>query len=116
MSANISPIDVSTNLRVLMEYEQLQQTFEVCASQNKLPSLDIRIRMKGCESRIPTTLAQLVHLIRRFPQLGQKALIASCPICSGTRFIEWFSPVEKTSLITCSNCDAVLGIHIGDKK
>lgn len=115
MFPGVSPSAVPDVLRCLQEYAELQQELQARQQQNCQPSLELRIRLKLCESHLPANLLSYFHRLTNHPPPGCISPLSIlttdgyCRNCAVLIPTAWLHPVrQQTTLHVCEICGAIL--------
>ena len=108
----ISPPQVPVCLSYFLEYAHLRE-FQNCACRSCLTPLEIRIRLKLCELKLPSNLVSYFNLLVKYPYLCPGKPLAAvsngrCENCGESMTAEQLSEIGQTAFITCENCRAIL--------
>ncbi len=111
----ISSAQVPAVLKQLLEYARLLEEYRRCILKGCPPPLSVRIPLKQHELRLPSNLAQYLHLLRKHPSRGNSKPLASvtpngqCESCHGAVPTSWIARIrQQQGIFTCENCGALL--------
>ncbi len=115
MFPDLSPAAVPDVLRCLLEYPELRQVLQTLHQQNCQPCLELRVRLKYCETHLPASLLSYFHNLTKHPPAGCRTPLAivtpdgRCLGCRGSIPTAWLPRIRlQTALYVCENCGAIL--------